>query len=142
MQGIIGKTLLGLSLAGIALGAQALDTSKPILCATTQVYQCVDGIGCESVLPESVGAPTFIRVNLKKKQLRVSKEGNPTKIKHTEEVENRLIMTGAEDGDAERSDGSGWIMSIEHDTARFAASVVVSQASLNLFGACTEPLDF
>ena len=136
-----GKRLLGgLLVAVVASPALALDTSEPFLCAVTQVYECIDGTGCASVLPEAVGAPTFLRVNVKKKQLRVSPDRPPSKIISVSEVEGRIILLGAEDGRKERPDGSGWVFSIEHDTGRFVAAVAVLQGSITLFGACTEPL--
>ena len=49
----------------LATSAAGLDTSDPFLCAVTQVNECLDGAGCEAVLPEAVNAPTFIWVDLK-----------------------------------------------------------------------------
>lgn len=125
----------------VATPIAALDMSEPVLCATTQVFECVDGRGCSSVLPEAVNAPTFFRVDTKKKQLRVFKEAPPTKIVNQTMVENRIVLQGAEDGSADRPDGAGWTLSIETQTGRFVATIAVEQASVTLFGACTEPFD-
>lgn len=125
----------------VATPLVALDMSEPVLCATTQVFECVDGKGCSAVLPEAVNAPTFFRVDTKKSQLRVFKDAPPTKIVTQTKVENRIVLQGAEDGAAERSDGAGWTLSIETQTGRFVATIAVEQASISLFGACTEPFD-
>ena len=125
----------------IATPAFALDTSQPLLCATTQAFECIDGAGCSSVLPEAVNAPTFMRVDVKKKNLRVFQEGPPTKIVSVTNIENRIVLQGAEDGSSERSDGNGWTLSIETQTGRFVGSIAAEQASITLFGACTEPFD-
>ena len=137
IKSLIGATLLWF----IATPLLALDTSQPLLCATTQVFQCVDGAGCSAVLPEAVGAPTFMRVNVKKKQLRVFKDAPSTKIVSVANIENRIVLQGAEDGSSDRPDGSGWTLAIESETGRFVASIAVEQASITLFGACTEPFD-
>ena len=125
----------------IATPVLALDTSQPVLCATTQAFQCVDGGGCSSVLPEAVNAPTFMQVDVKKKQLRVFQKGPSTKIFSVTNIENRIVLQGAEDGSSERSDGNGWTLSIESQTGRFVGSIAAYQASITLFGACTEPFD-
>ena len=52
--------------------AHAIDTSTPFLCATIQVHECIDGSACESVLPEDVNAPTFMRIDVKAKEIRVT----------------------------------------------------------------------
>lgn len=126
------------SLALVGGTALALDTDKTILCATTQVQECVDGVGCKSVLPEDVNAPDFLRVNVKKKEIVVRPSQPPVAIEHFEEVEDRLIMQGAEDGNKDQPDGVGWTLSINHTDARFVAAIAADQAALVLFGACTE----
>ncbi len=121
-----------------AAGALALDTSKTILCASLEVLECVDGAECEAVQPEEVGAPTFMRINVRKKEVSASVERPPSKIDHIEEVENRLIMQGVEDGRDDERDGAGWTISIDRSTARMVATVAVDQAAIVIFGACTE----
>ena len=128
-------------LCSIATPLLALDTSQPLLCATTQVFQCVDGTGCSAVLPETVNAPTFLRLDVKKKMLRVYKDAPPTKIASITNIENRIVLQGAEDGSDERADGGGWTLSVESETGRFVGTIAGEQASITLFGACTEPFD-
>jgi len=125
--------------AGLSTGsALALDTSKEILCASLNVFECVDGGECEDVVPEEVGAPTFLRINVKKKEVRASQERPPSIIDHIEEVEDRLVMQGVEDGEDNEEDGSGWTISIEKATGRMVATAAASRAAIVIFGACTE----
>ena len=137
------KMTLGLALSAslslCAAQASALDTSKPLLCAVTQVQECIDGSDCETVLPEEVNAPTFIRVDMKKKQIHSRKAGRPTRIELHEAVKGRLVLMGADQGNDNQPDGGGWVMSIEEDTGRFAGTMVLRQTAINIFGACTEP---
>jgi hypothetical protein len=116
----------------------ALDTSEPFLCAVAQVNECLDGFGCEKVLPEMVGAPTFIWVDIKKNRIRTNQNSDGARIVNKIELDGRHILQGAEDGDPEATDGAGWTLSIEDDTGRFAAAIAIEQATLSLFGACTE----
>ena len=121
-----------------AAGALALDTSKTILCASLDVWECVDGAECEAVLPEDVGAPTFMRINIRKKEVKASVERPPSLIDHIEEVEDRIVLQGIEDGRDDELDGAGWTISIHKRTARMVATVAVDQAAIIIFGACTE----
>ena len=135
------RLLVGAFAAQISLfsaGASALDTSKTILCASLEVLECVDGGDCEAVLAEEVGAPTFMRINVKKKEINASVERPPTRIDHIEEVEDRIVLQGVEDGREDEIDGAGWTISIDKSTARMVATVAVDQAAIIIFGACTE----
>jgi hypothetical protein len=136
----VHKLMIGTA-AGLCLvtgTALAVDADKTILCAVTQVEDCIVGGGCETVQPEDVNAPTFLRVNLKKNEIVVRPSQPPTKIEHREQVENRLMLQGAEDGNENRPDGVGWTLSIGMDTGRFVAAIAATDASITLFGACTE----
>ena len=118
--------------------AHAIDTSTPFLCATIQVHECIDGSACESVLPEDVNAPTFMRIDVKAKEIRVLRDAPPTKIRSIETIENRLVLQGAEDGNPRQPDGAGWTLSIENDSGRFVATATLLQGAVVMFGACTE----
>ena len=115
----------------MSFSVAAMDYSEPVLCAATDVHECVDGAGCERVLPEEVSAPTFFRVDLDAGEIRVSKAGEPTSIEHIEQLPNRLVMQGVQEG-------RGWTIAIEEETARLVANVTTEQAAIVIFGACTE----
>ena len=122
---------------GFASGAAlALDDDKDILCATTQVQDCPEAGECMQVRAEDVDAPTFLRINLKDKEIGIGTRS--VKIERTEEVEDRVIFQGAEDGREDRPDGVGWTMSIDKENGRFTIAAVGSQEVVILFGACTE----
>ena len=116
----------------------ALDKSEPLLCASIQVNECVDGAGCRAVLPEDVNAPTFFWVDLQKKEIRASKDGATTAIERIEDVEGRTVLQGADPGSEDPADGSGWTMTIEDDTGRMTSTATTRQAAVVIFGTCTE----
>ncbi|MFV2089389.1 MAG: hypothetical protein ACC642_01925 [Pseudomonadales bacterium] len=132
------KKLFTLGLLLFGSSAVAFELSEPFLCAVTQVHQCRDGFGCEAVLPEDVSAPTFIWVDVKGKHLKTNRNAPGTRINRVTTLENRHILQGAEDGVPDRPDGAGWTISIENETGRFVGAIAVAQASITLFGACTE----
>ena len=135
---VSSKLLIGVVTLLSAGSAWALDTSKPVLCASMQVNECIDGRGCEAVLPEEVNAPTFLRVDVRNKVIRILKDAPGSKIRSVSRIENRLVLQGAEDGNPRQPDGAGWTISIENDTGRFVATAAVLQGAIVIFGACTE----
>jgi len=116
--------------------ALAMDTNKIVLCAATEVQDCVATQGCERVQPEDVNVPTFMRLNLRKDRIEVGDKS--VVIERSEEVENRLILQGAEDGSENRPDGVGWTISVNKDTGRFVATLAAEQSAIIFYGACTE----
>jgi hypothetical protein len=132
------RFLVGLVALLSAGSVSAMDTSKPFLCASVQVNECIDGRGCEAVLPEEVNAPTFLRVDVRKREIRVLKDAPATKIRSVSRIESRLVLQGAEDGNPRQPDGTGWTLSIENDTGRFVATAAILQGAVVIFGACTE----
>jgi hypothetical protein len=132
------KIVLAIAFSLVAANAAALDTSKILLCASLEVHECVDGSPCAEVRPEDVGAPTFIWIDFDEREIRASVEGRASKIDHMEEVEDRLVLQGVEDGREDLEDGSGWAISIDTNTGRMVGTAAVSQAAIVIFGACTE----
>ncbi|MGI9330171.1 MAG: hypothetical protein ACR2QB_05590 [Gammaproteobacteria bacterium] len=134
MRYLITAAMAACCLAGGS--ALAMDTDKIILCAATEVQDCLATQGCEQVQPEDVKVPTFMRLNLRKDRIEVGERS--VAIERREEVENRLIMQGAEDGSENRPDGVGWTISVSKDTGRFVATLAAEQSAIIFFGACTE----
>jgi hypothetical protein len=132
------STLVAAACLLTAHPALSLDTSDPFLCAVTQVNECLDGFGCETVLPEAVNAPTFIWVDMKKKHIRTNHNSSGARVSSTAKLGNRHILHGASDGAGESVDGVAWTLSIEDTTGRFVGAIAIQQASISLFGACTE----
>ncbi len=135
------KTLL-ISLAALSLSfagsAMALDESAPILCASLDVMECVDGGKCRTVLPEDVNAPTFFRLNLENKQVAVSRDAKPNKAENFQKFDGRIVMQGVDTGDDDALDSVAWTIQVEEETARMVATAVLHQAAIVVFGACTE----
>ncbi|MCZ6854630.1 MAG: hypothetical protein O7G86_11995 [Gammaproteobacteria bacterium] len=135
---VLSRISLGIGLLSLAGSALAIDTSNPILCASLDVNECVDGAGCREVLAEEVNAPTFFRIDMKKMEIRVTKDAQPTKIELSESLEGRIVMQGIEDGNPDVDDGTGWTISIEEDTGRMVATAAIRQGAVVIFGACIE----
>jgi hypothetical protein len=132
------RVLIAICCSAAASSAVALDTSKPFLCAVAQVNECLDGLGCEQVLPEVVNAPTFIWVDVKKKLIRINQDTGGSGIATVTRLSGRHILQGTEEIDSKAPSNAAWTLSIEDDTGRFVGAAALQQASITLFGACTE----
>lgn len=132
------RTLIAVPALLLGSSAIAIDTSEPFLCAVAEVNECLDGFGCETILPEIVNAPTFIWVDVDKKRIRTNQNEAGSKIENRAAINGRLVLQGADQAIAENTGGAGWTLSIEDSTGRFVASIAIQQASISLFGSCTE----
>ena len=131
----MGLVMLFFLTAGSAM---ALDKSEPLLCVAIKINECVDGGSCSEVLPEDVSIPTFLWIDLKKKQISTSKDAQATAIERMEDIEGRTVLQGADPGSPDLADGSGWTISIEDDTGRMTGTAITRQAAVVFFGTCTE----
>ncbi len=136
------KAIAGLLAAGllhaVSSPALAFDESKELICASIQLDECVDGGDCQSVLPEQVNAPTFFRIDLKRKLFISSKHSGPNAIDHMDTLGDNLILQGVTPDGGPGNAGTGWTVSLDPTTSRFVAAVTTQQAAVVIFGACTQ----
>ncbi len=123
-----------------SLFAGTFDGSKPVICSSTDVYECVYGGDCIRRTAAGVDAPDFFRINFKKKIITTTKHGNnqrTTKIERSETVDGKLILQGVEDGREDIRDGLGWSLSIAEPSGRMVLTASGENEAFVIFGACT-----
>ncbi len=127
-------SFMGLMIASASLFAADFDGSKPMLCASLDVLECVDGSSCETVTAESVDAPQFITVDLKNKELKLDRSGRPrsAQLRNRENLNGRLIVQGVG-----TETGLGWTFSVDQETGKFVVSASGDEVAFIIFGACT-----
>jgi hypothetical protein len=116
------------------------DGSKPMICASMDVMECTPGNSCQEVASDDIDAPQFFRLDLGKKKIVSVRSGSgdrSSKIKHSEKIEGKLILQGAEEGREDIRDGLGWTMSIAEDSGRMILTASGDGAAFVIFGACT-----
>ncbi len=140
MSSKLMKSLTALAAVGLiaAAPAQAFDESKELICASIQLDECVDGGDCQDVLPEDVNAPTFFRIDLRKKRLFNGSTEGGAKISNMEKLGRKLILQGITPDAGPEDAGTGWTVSLDPATSRFVAAVTTEQAAVVIFGACTQ----
>ena len=124
----------GLLIASASLSAADFDGSEPMLCASLDVLECVDGRDCDMVTAEDVDAPQFITVDLKNKELKLDRSGRPqsAQLRNRESLNGRLVLQGVG-----TETGLGWTFSVDEETGRFVVSASGDAVAFIIFGACT-----
>jgi len=116
------------------------DGSKPLICASMDVMECTPGNSCQEVSTDAVDAPQFFKLDVGKKKIVSMRSGGAersSKIKHSDKIEEKLILQGAEEGREGIRDGLGWTMSIAQDSGAMILTASGDGAAFVIFGACT-----
>lgn len=111
-----------------ALAEEAIAGTKPLICATIQAVSCVPGEECERGLPESIGAPQFLRIDFVKKEIIGTKRS--TQILFMEKSDEQITMQGFELG-------MGWTLAIDRATGKAILTFANREEGIVIFGACT-----
>ena len=120
--------------------AADFDGSKPLLCSTGTLSECIPGGVCEQVTSESVNAPDFLRIDFKKKTIRADTAGQqdrpPSPIKSSTTIDEKLFLQGADDGIEGIRDGLAWSMAIDQKTGKMVLTASGDDVGFVIFGAC------
>jgi len=100
------------------------------LCALTEVIEC-DRLGeCAERLPETIGLPDFVVIDLDAMELRSAGDGQvrTTKIGTSSVMEDKTILSGIEN--------RGWSAVLSNGNTRLSATISDEQVGFVVFGAC------
>jgi hypothetical protein len=126
----------GLSIASAAATADTFDGSKPLLCATQTVNECISGYGCSALDAADVNLPDFLEVDAANNV--ISGTAAKTPVERVEHLDGKLVLQGADDGIDEVRDGTAWTMVIAEDTGKMILNATGDDFSIVVFGACRE----
>ena len=128
MKNFRGIFFVGFALLAMPALAADFDGSKPLLCATQSALDCSRGDDCAAGLPEEVGAPTFMRIDLAKKA--VVGPNTTTDILLQEKSAKQLLLQG-------REAGFGWTIAVDQASGELTVSLTNRNGAYVLYGACT-----
>ena len=122
--------LCGLLTPSVCLAANDNNDSQ-LLCAITEVVECNALSECLEVLPETVGLPDFIMIDLDKKLLLEATDEGPrtTKIDAVTTAEGRIAFGGLDNG-------RGWSAVLSDENRVLSATITDELAGFVVFGAC------
>lgn len=128
MKNIRNRVLLSLSLLAVPALAADFDGSKPLLCTTQSALDCARGDDCAAGLPEEIGAPSFMRIDLAKKS--VIGPQTTTEILLQDKSGKQLLLQG-------REGGFGWTIVVDQPSGELTVTLTNRNGAYVLYGACT-----
>jgi len=110
--------------------ASDFDGSRVLICAPVQAFDCAAGEDCAKGLPDEIGAPAFMRIDLPNKSVVGPKRTSPILL--ADKTEGQLVLQGTELG-------YGWVIALDQETGKMTATLANREGAFVLFGACTVP---
>ena len=137
---MLNALMLASGAAALSVSASPFDGAQPLICASTEILECIPGAGCNRVTAESVDAPQFMRIDFKGGSISSEQPDGSNRlsqIERSEIVDGKLMLQGAEDGIEGVRDGLGWTLAIGQETGRMTLSGSGDAVGFVIFGACT-----
>jgi hypothetical protein len=94
----------------LAWAAGDFDGTKTLLCASVEAIGCESGEACEKGLPESIGAPQFMRIDFAKKVIVGPKR--TADIRLMEKNDEQITLQGYELD-------LGWALALDRETEEY-----------------------
>jgi hypothetical protein len=116
--------------AAVPALAGDFDGSRLLICAPVQAFDCAAGEDCAKGIPDDIGAPAFMRIDVANKAVIGPKRTSP--ILHVDKSDSQLLLLGTELG-------YGWTLAIDQETGKLTATLASREAAFVMFGACTVP---
>ncbi len=120
--------------------AADFDGSEPLMCSFGQVVECDAGSVCRAVTHESVDAPSFLKVDFRRKHVVSTTDGVDSRsddIDNVTNLDHSIVLQRVQGGTEGVMDTLGWTMSISHETGRMVLTGAGENAGFVVFGACT-----
>jgi len=123
------------------VAAADFDGSKPLLCASVSLNECLPGVGCELVTSDSINAAEFFRIDVKKKTIIVSARNQsrpPQRIETSAKTDDLLVIQGSDNGvEGVRDDGLAWSIAIDKISGKMVLTASGDEVGFVVFGSCT-----
>ena len=115
---------------GVPALASDFDGSRVLICAPVQAFDCAAGEDCGKGLPEEVGAPAFMRIDVPNKAVIGPKRTSPILL--VDKSDGQLVLQGTELG-------YGWVIALDQETGKMTATLANREGAFVLFGSCMVP---
>lgn len=125
----------GLLLAATGVSAQAaLDTSKPLVCAATQVVECGTAGDCTRATPQTFNLPVLFWIDTTNKVVESARAGGNKRvsmISGVTEAEGVTVLQGVDGPD-------GWSATINGSSGQMTVVSAADGIGYVVFGTCAE----
>lgn len=123
------------------VAAADFDGSKPLLCASVNLQECIPDGGCETVTADNINAAEFFRIDVKKKTIVVSARNQnrpPQRIESSAKTDHLLVIQGSDNGvEGVRDDGLAWSIAIDKTSGKMVLTASGDEVAFVVFGSCT-----
>jgi hypothetical protein len=119
--------------------AGGFDGSQSLVCSVDEGRQFYVGGQAGPFDPQRVGLPRAFVIDFERNRIVPTKESvvrRQTEIKRSEQIENKMILQGADDGIEGVDDGIGWSLAVEKTSGRFVISAAGDKVGYIVFGNC------
>jgi hypothetical protein len=133
---LLSSLLAALGIATAARAEGLLDGTKPLLCVSSEVFDCSGDTTCVEASAEGLNIPDLMRVDPSAKTisaLDLEQRDQSSPIESVQVEEARLAFSGNDD------QGRGWTLAIARDTGDSVLAVNDATTGLLVFGECTSP---
>lgn len=137
---MLNALILASGSLALPVAASPFDGAQPLICASTEILECIPGADCNRVAADTIDAPRFIRIDFSAKELSAERVGGNrrvSQIERSETVDGKLMLQGAEDGVEGVRDGLGWTLAIAQETGNMTLTASGDDVGFVIFGACT-----
>lgn len=113
--------------------ADDVSGAQLLLCSAAEASLCATGASCESGVPSTLNIPSFIEIDLDKRELRTtaaSEEQRRTEIQSLRREDGLLVLQGLEGGRA-------YSFVISEQTGLLTVAVAREEMGVVVHGACT-----
>ena len=125
--------ILSVAACGEVALAGGIDGTAPVVCATSETFDCGPNRQCIADSPEAVNIPRLIRLDFTAKKAftkRMNGEERVAQISVQTAQEGELLLQGVQNG-------FGWTMTISQESGDMALTIAGRQAGFVVFGTCT-----
>lgn len=117
--------------------ADEFDPKKPLICSIGNLSECT-ATKCEPVTNDSINAPSFLRINVKKETIQsiAGGQGRTTALESIEVTDDQILMSAAQPGNDRLPQGFSYAIVISIQTGHLTFAVAGDELAFTGFGAC------
>jgi hypothetical protein len=113
--------------------AGGMDGTVPVVCATSETFDCGPSRQCIADSPEAINVPRLIRLDFASKKAltkRLTGEERVAQISSQTSQDGELLLQGVQNG-------FGWTMTISQESGDMSLTIAGKGAGFVVFGTCT-----
>jgi hypothetical protein len=118
--------------AGAAMAA-GFDGTAPVVCATTQTFDCAAGGDCIADSPDAINLPRLLRLDFAAKKALTKLPDDAERVAEIGALtiqDGELVLQGVQAG-------HGWTMEISRGTGAMSLTIAGDGSGFVVFGTCT-----